>query len=142
VLLEYYYEGRRAGHKWAKYAPRSRRIPTEIRGDQKAGSKREDGPARDLAAVEGGYTIGRGADGELRFYDPRGRQLHNRSDLAASGGAEALRQRHRDLGIDIVPDTIIGNYCGDRLDMAYAVSVLTRQNVPAGTSTARGAEKR
>ena len=91
---------------------------------------------------EGGYTIGHGANGELRFYDPRGRQLHNRSDLAANGGADALRRRHRDLGIDIAPDTIIGNYCGDRLDMAYAVSVLTRQNVSAGTPTVRGAQKR
>ena len=77
--------------------------------------------------------MGRGVDGELRFYDPRGRQLHNRSALVANDGAHALRQRHRDLGIDITPDTITGNYRGDRLDMDYAVSVLTRQNVPAGT---------
>ena len=82
---------------------------------------------------EGGYTISRGADGDLRFYDPRGRQLHNRTALSANGGADALRQQHRDLGIDINPDTIVGNYCGDKLDMDYAVSVLTRQNVPAGT---------
>lgn len=84
---------------------------------------------------QGGYTIGGGGDGELRFYDPRGRQLHNRSDLAANNGADDLRQRHRDLGIDIGPDTIVGNYCGDKLDMHYAVSVLTTQNVPAGTRT-------
>jgi hypothetical protein len=82
---------------------------------------------------EGGFTVGRGTDGEVRFYDPRGRQLHNRSELVANDGAEALRQQHRDLGIDINPDTIVGNYCGDKLDMHYAVSVLTRQNVPAGT---------
>ena len=82
---------------------------------------------------EGGYTIGRSADGELRFYDPRGRQLHNRSALVANDGADALRRRHRDLGIDINPDTITGNHAGDRLDLDYAVSVLTRQNVPAGT---------
>jgi hypothetical protein len=61
------------------------------------------------------------------------RQLHNRTALTANGGADALRQRHRDLGIDIGSDTIVGNYCGDRLDLPYAVSVLTRQNVPAGT---------
>jgi hypothetical protein len=82
---------------------------------------------------EGGYSVGRGADGDLRFYDPRGRQLHNRSELVANDGADALRRTHRNLGIDIGPDTIVGNYCGDRLDMDYAVSVLTRQNVPAGT---------
>ncbi len=75
----------------------------------------------------------RGAKRELRFYDPRGRQLHNRSGLAANGGADALRQRHRDLGIDIGPDTIIGDYHGDHLDLAYATSVLTRPNVPPGT---------
>ena len=82
---------------------------------------------------EGGYTISRGADGDLRFYDPRGRHLHNRTDLVANDGADALRRTHRNLGIDIGPDTIVGNYCGDKLDMHYAVSVLTRQNVPAGT---------
>ena len=82
---------------------------------------------------EGGYTIGRGTNGELRFYDPRGRQLHNRSALVANGGADALRRHHRDLGIDIGPDTIIGNHHGDHLDLAYATSVLTRPNVPPGT---------
>ena len=82
---------------------------------------------------EGGHTIGRRADGELRFYDPRGRQLRNRSALEANVGADAPRRRHRDLGIDISPDTITRNYCGDKLDMAYAVSVLARQSVPAGT---------
>jgi hypothetical protein len=82
---------------------------------------------------EGGYRIGRGADGELRFYDPRGRQLHNSSALVANDGADALREQHQDVGIDIRPDTIAGNYCGDKLDLAYAVSVLVRQNVPAGT---------
>jgi hypothetical protein len=82
---------------------------------------------------EGGYTISRGAHGDLRFYDPRGRQLHNHTNLVANDGADALRRTHRHLGPDIGPDTIIGNYCGDKLDMHYAVSVLTRQNVPPGT---------
>ena len=82
---------------------------------------------------EGGYTIGRGADGDLRFYNPQGRQLHNRTELIANNGADALRRTHRNLGINIDPDTIVGNYCGDKLDIHYAVSVLTRQNIPAGT---------
>ena len=82
---------------------------------------------------EGGYTVTRSADGDVRFHDPHGRQLHNRSNLVANDGANALRETHRNLGIDIDPDTIAGNYCGDKLDIDYAVSVLTRQNVPAGT---------
>ena len=82
---------------------------------------------------EGGYTISRGADGDLRFYDPRGRQLHNRTALSANDGADALRQQHLDLGIVISPDSIVGNFCGDKLVLHYAVSVLVRQNVPAGT---------
>ena len=84
---------------------------------------------------EGGYTISRSTHGELQFHDPRGRQLHNHNELKANNNADALRQQHQNLGIHIEPDTIVGNYCGDKLDLHYAVSVLTRQNVPAGTRT-------
>jgi len=82
---------------------------------------------------EGGYTVGRGVDGEIRFYDPRGRQLHHGSSLVANDGIDALRQQHQQQGITIQPDTIVGHYCGDRLDMDYAVSVLTKHNNPGAT---------
>ncbi|HUP74494.1 MAG TPA: DUF222 domain-containing protein [Acidimicrobiales bacterium] len=80
---------------------------------------------------EGGYSVSRGADGDLRFHDPHGRQLHHRSNLVANDGADALRKTHQHLGINIEPDTIVGNHCGDKLDIHYAVSVLTKQNQPA-----------
>jgi hypothetical protein len=76
---------------------------------------------------EGGYSVGKGRDGDIRFYDPTGRELHHGNALVANDGADGLRERHRALGIDIDADTIVGNYCGDRLDLDYAVSVLTRQ---------------
>ena len=75
---------------------------------------------------EGGYSVGKTLDGEIRFYDPTGRELHHGTGLAANDGADALRRRHRSLGIDIDPETIVGNCCGDRLDLAYATSVLAR----------------
>ncbi|TML08430.1 MAG: hypothetical protein E6G39_17915 [Actinobacteria bacterium] len=74
----------------------------------------------------------RGANGELRFYDPNGQQLRNRSALAANGGVDALRHHHQNHGLDIGPDTIIGNYHGDHLDLAYATSELTRPERPTG----------
>ena len=70
--------------------------------------------------------VGKTLDGEIRFYDPTGRELHHGSGLVPNNGADALRDRHRSLGIDIDPETIVGNYCGDRLDLAYATSVLAR----------------
>jgi hypothetical protein len=82
---------------------------------------------------EGGYTVTRHTDGEIRFHNPQGRQLTYGTNLVANNGADALRQTHRNHGINIEPDTIIGNHCGDKLDMHYAVSVLTKQNAPAGT---------
>ncbi len=84
---------------------------------------------------EGGYTISRSSNGELRFYNSQGRQLHNGSALTANDGADALRRQHQELGIDINPDTIVGHYCGDKLDMDYAVSVLSKQNMPGATRT-------
>ena len=82
---------------------------------------------------EGGYTVGHGRDGTLRFYDPAGRELHHGSGLTLNGGLDALRQRHRDLGIVIDDETIVGDCCGDKLDLAYASSVLARPSVRPGT---------
>jgi hypothetical protein len=79
---------------------------------------------------ERGYTVTRHPDGEIRFHNPSGRQLHYGTNLNANNGADALRQTHRNLGIHIEPDTIVGNHCGDKLDMHYAVSVLTKRNAP------------
>jgi hypothetical protein len=89
---------------------------------------------------EGGYTISRNTDGEIRFHNPAGRQLQHGSspgpnNNATNNDADALRQQHQQLGIDIQPDTITGHYCGDKLDMNYAVSVLTKHNNPIPTRT-------
>ena len=82
---------------------------------------------------EGGYRVTRSADGDIRFHDPHGRQLHYGTNLTANNGADALRATHQHLGINIEPDTITGTHCGDKLDMHYAVSVLTKQNAPGST---------
>jgi len=82
---------------------------------------------------EGGYSVGHGRDGTVRFYDPTGRELHHGSALSADhGGVDALRARHRERGVAIDEETIVGNYSGDRLDLAYASSVLARPSTRPG----------
>ena len=89
---------------------------------------------------EGGYHVSRSTDDAIRFHDPTGRQLHHGTNLTANNGADALRQTHRNLAIDIEPDTITGNHSGDKLDMHYAVSVLSRHNNPTATTATNNAQ--
>jgi hypothetical protein len=83
---------------------------------------------------EGGYSVGKGREGEIRFYDPTGRQLHHGSALVANDGADALRRQNKDCGVAIDGETIVGSYCGDRLDLEYAVSALARPRTHRPTS--------
>jgi hypothetical protein len=81
---------------------------------------------------EYGYEVCCGPDGEIHFYDVQGRELHNRSALVD-------RTEHRDLsvvnaehGVTVTPTTISPRWEGDRLDLAYAVSVLMPPERPRG----------
>ena len=73
---------------------------------------------------EYGYQMSVTPDGEMRFYDQKGRELHQHHALNGDTKPGQLVADNAQHGIHIEPDTITPNWVGDRLDLAYAVSTL------------------
>jgi hypothetical protein len=64
-------------------------------------------------------------DGDIRFYDPKGKQIHNRPVESPSGSAEQLFAENAVRGLSIGPDTARPPYWfGERLDLSLAVGSL------------------
>jgi hypothetical protein len=64
-------------------------------------------------------------DGDIRFYDPNGKQIHNRPVQSPSGSAERLLAENASRGLSIGPDTARPPYWyGDKLDMGLTVGSL------------------
>ena len=81
---------------------------------------------------EYGYQVCSGPDGEIRFYDVQGRQLHNRSALVDAAPRRDLSLVNAEHGVAVDALTISPQWCGDRLDLAYAVSTLLPPERPRG----------
>jgi hypothetical protein len=78
------------------------------------------------AVHEEGYTVVRDADGRLCFSTPRGRPIPEvpappAVPLDASG---ALAAANRGLGLAIDARTGLPSWCGERLDLGWAIDVL------------------
>ena len=78
------------------------------------------------AVHEEGFSLERGADGELRFSLPSGKLLPAvpPSLTTPDDAAAALRARNEEHGLQIHPRTAIPSWPGDRLDLGYAIDVL------------------
>jgi hypothetical protein len=91
---------------------------------------------------EYGYQVCRGPDGEIRFYDVQRRQLHNRSALVDASPRRDISLVNADHGVSVDALTITPHWCGDRLNLAYAVSTLLPPERPrAGVATAVQSER-
>ena len=91
---------------------------------------------------EYGYQVCSGPDGEIRFNDVQGRELHNRSALVGRTDPRDLSLVNAEQGVTVTPTTISPRWEGDRLDLAYAVSVLMPPERPRGdTLSAAQAER-
>jgi hypothetical protein len=78
------------------------------------------------AVHEGGYAVVRDADGRLHFSTPRGRPIPEvpaapAVPLDASGALAAANQA---LGLAIDARTGLPSWCGERLDLGWAIDVL------------------
>jgi hypothetical protein len=92
------------------------------------------------ALHEEGYTVVRDADGALHFRTPRGRPIPEvpaapAVPLDASG---ALAGANRALGLAIDARTGLPSWCGDRLDLGWAIDVLHPAANPAAYRAASG----
>jgi hypothetical protein len=71
---------------------------------------------------EYGYHVKRTRDGDIRFYDPKGRQLHNRPVQPISGNIDDLLTDNAARGLHIGPETATPPYWhGDKVDLELAV---------------------
>lgn len=70
---------------------------------------------------EGGYTCERLPDGSLRYRRPDGSVIPPEPGPVGLAGPD-IRARNHAAGITIAPDTVTGNWCGDHLDLDYAVA--------------------
>jgi hypothetical protein len=69
---------------------------------------------------EGGYRIALAEDGSARFTRPDGSAIDPSPKTVIEPDAGGIERRNRDHGIDIAPDTITTNWCGDGLDNSLA----------------------
>ena len=78
------------------------------------------------AVHEEGYQVERQPDGELCFREPDGRVLpYVPPPLeVAPDAAQALRRQHEADGLYLHPRTATPSWCGERLDVGYAIDVL------------------
>jgi hypothetical protein len=81
---------------------------------------------------EYGYQLGRGPDGEVRFYDVQGRQLYDRSAVVDSAAPRDLSLVNAEEGVTVTPTTISPRWEGDSLDLAFAVSLVVKPDRPYG----------
>jgi hypothetical protein len=69
---------------------------------------------------EGGFSVGRGADGAVVFHRPDGEGLPSAFPLKRVEPCE-LEGTNDDLGIPITPDTCVPRWYGERMDMDLAI---------------------
>ena len=69
---------------------------------------------------EGGYGIGLAEDGSARFTRPDGGAIDPSPKTVIEPDDGGIEARNRDHAIDIAPDTITTNWCGDGLDLSLA----------------------
>jgi hypothetical protein len=84
------------------------------------------------ALHEEGYTVVRDADGALHFSTPRGRPIPE----VPAAPAEA----NRGLGLAIDARTGLPSWCGERLDLGWAIGVLHPACNPGAYGSASGDE--
>jgi hypothetical protein len=85
---------------------------------------------------DGAYRIRRGADGELRFETPDGREIGARPAAPVdpvSGGAAHLRCRHRARGLAIGPTTPEALWRGEPCDIHHVTDVYAEACASART---------
>jgi Domain of unknown function (DUF222)/HNH endonuclease len=78
------------------------------------------------AVHEEGYQVDRTADGQLCFRRPDGRPLPAvpPSAMVPTDPVVALRVRHRAQGLTLHPRTACPTWCGEPLDLGWAIDVL------------------
>jgi hypothetical protein len=69
---------------------------------------------------EGGYRIDLAEDGSARFFRPDGRPIDPSPKTGIDPEQGGIEARNREHGLDIAPDTITTNWCGDGLDNSLA----------------------
>jgi hypothetical protein len=85
--------------------------------------------------------VERDADGRLRFSTPRGRPIPEVPAVPAvpDAPAPALLATNRELGLVIDARTGLPGWCGERLDLGWAISVLHPAANPAAYQRASDA---
>jgi hypothetical protein len=78
------------------------------------------------AVHEEGYRVARASDGTLRFTTPRGRPIPGvpAAPTVPAEPVRALVAGHRALGLAIHGRTGCPTWCGERLDLGWAIGVL------------------
>jgi hypothetical protein len=92
------------------------------------------------AVHEEGYTVVRDADGTLHFSTPRGRPIPEVPTAPAvpRDAAHALVATNLALGLRIDARTGLPSWCGDRLDLGWAIDVLHPAANPAAYRSVGG----
>ena len=70
---------------------------------------------------EEGFGLNRGADGAFNFTLPDGTIIPPGPDTRFRGNAVAQQVKNRELGLDITADTLVPNWCGEKMDNDLAV---------------------
>jgi hypothetical protein len=88
------------------------------------------------AVHEEGFRLERLPDGELRFTSPDGRVLPGvpPSPEVPDDVVGVIRRRNEANGLHLHPDTAKPRWCGERLDLGYAIDVLHPRANPLTTS--------
>jgi hypothetical protein len=78
------------------------------------------------ALHEEGYTVVRDPDGTLHFSTPRGRPIPEvpAPPAVPADAATAIVEANRERGLAIDARTALPSWCGDRLDLGWAIDVL------------------
>lgn len=80
---------------------------------------------------EGGWRAEGDPDGELTFFDPRGRPVPEVAPPAPPSDPGAIRREHAAANVHIRPDTISAKWrAGEHLDLHHAVSALWHLDPP------------
>ena len=74
-----------------------------------------------LVHEEGFGLNNRGADGAFNFTLPNGIIIPPGPDTRFSGNVVAQQVKNRELGLDITADTLVPNWCGEKMDNDLAV---------------------